>query len=144
MRAFHRGHAMSSELDRPLVLVVEDDQDTREMYAMYLELSGIAVLTATNADSAFDLALTRQPRMVVSDYRLAGVATGADLCRRLQDDARTAGIPTLLLTGSARQHESDTLDAGCAQIRLKPYLPDALLNDIRETLSRAGGQPVTG
>jgi two-component system cell cycle response regulator DivK len=130
---------MTSQSVRPVVLVVEDDQDTRDMYAMYLDFSGIAVLTATNADAAFDIALAEQPQMVITDYRLTGTATGADLCHRLHVDQRTTRIPTLLLTGSARQQDAEAAAAaGCAQVRIKPYLPDALVNDIREILARSG------
>lgn len=129
---------MTSQSVRPVVLVVEDDQDTRDMYAMYLDFSGIDVLTATNADAAFDIALAEQPQMIITDYRLTGTATGADLCQRLHVDQRTTRIPTLLLTGSARQQDAEAAAAGCAQVRIKPYLPDALVNDIRETLARTG------
>ncbi len=122
---------------RHIVLVVEDDQDTRDMYAMYLDLSGIAVLTAATADEAFEIAVAEQPQMVITDYRLVGSSTGADLCERLHLDPRTRHIPTLLLTGSARRQEAEAAAAaGCALVRIKPYLPDALVNDIRETLSR--------
>jgi len=128
---------MTSEPIRPLVLIVEDDADTRDMYATYLEFSGIAVLSALNAHEAFELAVAHQPQMIVTDYRLGGSATGADLCRHLQEHERTRHIPTLLMTGSSRQQDTDAaIDAGCAQVRLKPYLPDALLNDVREALAR--------
>ncbi len=136
---------MTPDSVRPLVLVVEDDQDTRDMYAMYLDLSGIAVLTATNASAAFELAVEHQPQMVVTDFRLAGPATGADLCRRLTDDTRTSHIPALLLTGSTRQGDADAaIDAGCAEVRIKPHLPDALVSDIREIIARFRRQPLLG
>lgn len=107
------------------------------MYAMYLSHSGIHVLTAANADDAFDIALVEQPQMVITDHRLTGRATGADLCQRLHQDPRTMHMPTLLLTGSSQQADTGKAAAcGCAQIRIKPYLPDALVTDIREALSR--------
>lgn len=136
---------MMADPIRPLVLVVEDDKDTRDMYAMYLDLSGVAVMTAANASAAFELALEHQPQIVVTDFRLAGPASGADLCRRLGSDERTAHIPALLLTGSTFQSDTDAaIDAGCAEVRIKPYLPDALLTDIREIISRSGQQPLLG
>jgi two-component system, cell cycle response regulator DivK len=135
---------MSSESIRPVVLVVEDDQDTRDMYAMYLDFSGISVLTAVDVETAFGLAIAEQPQMIITDYRLAGASTGIELCERLRLDPRTSRIPTLLLTGSARQQDADIAAAGCAEIRIKPYLPDALVNDIRAALARTGWQSVTG
>lgn len=128
---------MTSTADRPLVLVVEDDPDTRDMYAMFLDLEGFAVMTAATADSAFDIAVAHQPRVVVTDLLLPGGPTGADLCRRLHDDWRTAHIPALLLTGSSRDRDvAGALEAGCAAIRIKPHLPESLLSDIREMIGR--------
>jgi DNA-binding response OmpR family regulator len=125
---------MTRDPFRPVVLIVEDDQDTRDMYAMYLSHSGIDVLTASNADEAFRLALAGQPQMVITDHRLAGPVTGLDLCQRLHEEPRTAHMPTLLLTGSTQQATPG--GQGCTEVRIKPHLPDALVNDIRDMLSR--------
>ena len=115
----------------PLVLV-DDDRDTREMYCSWLEFAGFEVFSADNAESAFAYAVTHQPRVVVTDHVLKQGSTGAELCRRLKDDARTEHIPTLLMTGvSERTTAEGALDAGCAVVRLKPYLPDAMLADLK-------------
>jgi two-component system, cell cycle response regulator DivK len=128
---------MISPLVRPLVLIVEDDQDTRDMYALYLTLSGMGVVTASSVDAAFALALEKQPDIILTDFMLTGTGSGADLCHRLHQDERTRHIPALLLTGSSRKADADAaLAAGCADVRVKPYLPDALLNDIRDLISR--------
>jgi two-component system, OmpR family, phosphate regulon response regulator PhoB len=116
---------------RPMVLLVEDHLDTRDMYAWSLEASGFRVLTAAAADEAFDLATTMRPHIVVTDYVLQGGPSGADLCNRLKDDSRTAAIPTLMVTGSTqRQLAEGSLRGSCSVVRLKPYLPDALERDI--------------
>ena len=122
---------------RPLVLVVEDDRDTREMYATFLDISGVAVLTAASADAAYAIAVEHQPDMVVTDMMLEGMETGADLCRRLHANERTAHIPSLLLTGSIQGQGTPAQPLACAEVRIKPYLPDALVDDIREILARA-------
>ena len=129
---------MASARPRPLVLVVEDDTDTRDMYAMYLDFSGMSVLTATSVEAAVGLALEHQPDIVVTDFMLRGPESGTDLCRRLRQDPRTAHIPSLLVTGSSRTADtSAAIDAGCADVRIKPYLPDSLVADIREIIARA-------
>lgn len=113
------------------VLLVEDDRDTRDMYRLWLEHVGFSVLSSENADEGFDCALEHQPGVVVTDFVLRNGPTGAELCRRLKGDPRTGHIPTLLMTGSAERRTVDgALDAGCAIVRLKPYLPDAMLADI--------------
>ena len=131
----------NSELPRPLVLVVDDDSDTCEMYALYLDFMGMGVITARNADAGFELSVLHRPDVVVTDLLLRGTATGADLCRRLRADPRTSHIPAILLTGSTRAGTAESaIEAGCADVRIKPHLPEALLQDIRELLGRAQGQ----
>ena len=127
---------MTEEPTRPLVLVVEDDRDTREMYATFLAFSGVSVLTAASVEAAHALAVAHQPNMVVTDMMLEGSGTGADLCRRLQADERTSHIPALLVTGFSQHQDGPAHEWGCAEVRTKPYLPDAMVQDIKEILAR--------
>ena len=116
---------------RHAVILVDDDSDTRDMYESWLKHVGFAVLGASDADSAFALALAHLPGVVVTDYLLKIGPTGAEQCSRLKDDPRTTHIPTLLMTGLAdRQTAEKALGAGCTVVRLKPYLPDAMVTDI--------------
>jgi CheY-like chemotaxis protein len=136
---------MTSGSVRPVVLIVEDDPDTRDMYALYLEYRGMRVLTATSADEAFALALEHLPDVVITDFVLAGGVTGADLCRLLHNDERTAHIPALLVTGSTRKADAEAaLGAGCADIRIKPYLPDDMVTDVLQLLPRSRGERMVG
>jgi len=117
--------------DRVRLVLVEDDRDTREMYCAWLEHVGFEVFDAEDADTGFLHALHYQPRVVVTDHLLRSGPTGAHLCERLKEDPRTEHIRTLLMTGSAeRQTVEGALKSGCAVVRLKPYLPDAMLADI--------------
>jgi CheY-like chemotaxis protein len=136
---------MPSTPQRPLILIVDDDQDTRDMYAFFLDLSGLHVLTAADADSGFSLALEHEPDLVVTDLMLGGRNSGVELCRRLRNSERTAHIPAVLLTGSTRKSDTDAAQlAGCGDVRLKPYLPDALLSDIRQILARPRNERLAG
>ena len=117
---------------RPLVLIVEDDADSREMYAIALQMGGFEVEAAADAATAFDIAARVQPIMIVTDFMLRGSDNGAALCRKLHADPRTAGIPVLVLTGSTRKSDAEALlGAGCGDIRTKPYLPEALVADVQ-------------
>jgi DNA-binding response OmpR family regulator len=127
----------------PLVLVVDDDQDTREMYELFLNMSGYRVLTASDVETAFELALAHVPAIVVTDFMLVGSRKGTDLCRLLKQDHRTEHIPALLVTGSSRRGDAEAaLGAGCADIRVKPYPLDDLLIDVRALTSRGAGDAV--
>lgn len=118
------------------MVLVDDHADTREMYGLWLKQAGFVVFGASEAASAFALALDHLPGVVVTDHLLKIGSTGAELCRRLRDDRRTTHIPTILMTGLAdRQTAEEALGAGCTVVRLKPYLPDAMVTDI-EALMR--------
>jgi DNA-binding response OmpR family regulator len=120
---------------RPVVILVEDHDDTREMYADSLTHAGFRVLTARDAETGFDVATSTRPAVVVIDFLLPG-ASGADLCHRLKNDDRTSNVPTVLVTATSQRGNVETaLAKGCAIIRIKPYLPDALARDIRAILA---------
>lgn len=120
---------------RPVIVLVEDHRDTRELYADSLTHAGFNVLTAADAEDGFKIATTARPAVVVTDYRLPG-ASGAELCSRLRHDNRTANVPTLLVTASSqRANVEAALSEGCAIVRLKPYLPDALERDVRAIMA---------
>jgi CheY-like chemotaxis protein len=123
---------------RPVVLLVEDHADSREMYTTVLEFAGMDVRIADDASSAFDLAVTARPDVIVTDFTLRGPDDGSALCRQLQADARTTDIPVLVVTGSTRPADFDALTrAGCADIRTKPYLPEALVSDVERLVAVA-------
>ena len=120
---------------RPVILLVEDHEDTRHMYADSLTFAGFRVLTAANAEGGFEVATTARPAVVVTDFRLPG-ASGAELCNRLKRDDRTAKVPTLLVTASSQRSDvENALAHGCAIVRLKPYLPDDLARDVRALIA---------
>jgi DNA-binding response OmpR family regulator len=120
---------------RPVIVLVEDHADTCELYADSLTFAGFRVLTAANAEDGFKMATVARPAVVVTDLRLPGVS-GAELCRRLKHDDRTATVPTVLVTAAAqRANVEAALSDGCAIVRLKPYLPDALERDVRAIIA---------
>ena len=120
----------------PVVVLVEDDRDTRDLYADCLTYAGFDVHTASDADAGFTMAIRLRPHVVVTDFWLKGSPTGAQLCQRLKNDERTEHIRTLLVTASSQRKDAEAaLEHGCAVVRLKPYLPDAMERDIRLMLA---------
>ena len=83
---------------RPLVLVVEDFQDAREMYALYLGYEGFGVIQAKDGFEALKLAGEQLPDLILMDLALPGM-DGWEATRRIKDDPRTRHIPVVALTG---------------------------------------------
>jgi CheY-like chemotaxis protein len=119
---------------RPRVLLVEDYDDAREMYAEYLTLIGFDMIQATNGLEAIEQALQRPPHIVVMDLSLPHM-DGWETVRRLKANERTARIPVVALTGhvvadfSRRAHQ-----AGFEGFLTKPCLPEDLVTEIRRIL----------
>jgi CheY-like chemotaxis protein len=115
-----------------LVLLADDDADTRQLYALSLRMEGLFVELARDGVEALELAQARHPDVIVTDLVLPRL-DGFALCGRLKEDSRTAAIPVIALTGYLRPAE-DVRRAGFAAYLLKPIAPDALAARIREVL----------
>ena len=122
----------------PLILVVDDYQDAREMYAAYLQFSGYEVAEATNGVEAIDKALELMPDIILMDLALPKM-DGWEATRRLKGDDRTKHIPIVALTGHALAgHADGAREAGCDSFVTKPCLPDALVAEIQRMLALRG------
>ena len=123
----------------PLVLVVEDYQDAREMYAAYLQFSGFQVAEATNGVEAVDKSIELMPDIILMDLALPKM-DGWEATRRLKMDERTRHIPVVALTGHALAGASEgARQAGCDAFVTKPCLPDELVVEVRRMLHRRDG-----
>src|SRR5215510_1434755 len=81
--------------ERRLVLLVDDCQDTRELYAEYLELSGFDVKEADDGIVAIDQAVRVRPDVIVMDMSLPRL-DGREAARQLRSDERTRSIPLVI------------------------------------------------
>jgi two-component system, cell cycle response regulator DivK len=121
--------------NQPLVLVVEDYQDAREMYAAYLMFSGYRVAEATNGIEAIEKTVELLPDVILMDLALPRM-DGWEATRRLKLDERTKHIPVVALTGHALAGFAEgARQAGCDAFVTKPCLPDALVAEIEKVLS---------
>ena len=115
---------------RPLVLLVDDDIDTREMYAWCLESRGFSVLSAGSAAAGLTLAADHHPDVVITDFTLPG-EDGFVLAGRIRAHAAIGDTPMLLVSGRAF-----VADSGERAVRLfdrlllKPVLPDQLIAEM--------------
>jgi CheY-like chemotaxis protein len=118
----------------PLVLVVDDYRDAREMCAEYLSFSGFRVAEAKNGKEALDRAFELLPDVILMDLSLP-VMDGWEATRRLKKDPRTKAIPVVAVTGHALAgHSEGAKRAGCDSFVTKPCLPEALLAEVRRMI----------
>jgi two-component system, cell cycle response regulator DivK len=120
----------------PLVLVVDDFQDNREMFAEFLSLSGFRVAEASTGREAIDRGFELLPDVILMDLSLPEL-DGWEATRQLKNDPRTSHIPIVALTGHAlADHSREAREAGCDAFLTKPCLPEVLVVEIRRMLDR--------
>jgi CheY-like chemotaxis protein len=112
----------------PLVLLVEDDRDTREMYSEFLSHSGLRVAEAPSGRRALETAREQCPDVVVTDIAMPGM-DGLELSRRL----RLCAVPIIAVSGNASERARE---AGADVVLEKPCAPDYLLHVIEGVLDK--------
>jgi CheY-like chemotaxis protein len=119
----------------PLVVLADDHDDTRDMYAQFLSKNGFRVAAAADGMRAVALTKRLRPAVVVLDIqmpRLDGIAA----LKRIRRQRELRDVPVLVLT-SYDHLETDALAAGATSVCVKPCAPDKLLEQIRKLLLKA-------
>ncbi len=121
----------------PIVLIVEDDLDTREMYSVFFENSGLWVATARGADEAIHSVGDIRPNVIVTDFTLDGALTGADLVHTIKSTPTTQDIPVFLITGHGADEVPDAARHEADLLLVKPVSLDLLLLETREAIAKS-------
>ncbi len=123
--------------DQPVVLVVDDDTDGRELYATTLRSAGYAVEEAADGHEAVDKAFKHRPALILMDLLLPRL-DGWEAIDWLKKNPMTSSIPIVVVTGDADpSHIARARAAGCEKVLLKPCAPKRLLAGIEEVLRKA-------
>src|SRR3989441_8513429 len=111
---------------KPVVLIADDMQDARDIYASYLESRGFRAVTARDGEEAVVVATSVRPDVIVMDLSMPKL-DGIEATRRLKRNPRTRNIPVILLTGyPERAIREGALEEGAALFLTKPCLPEDL------------------
>jgi DNA-binding response OmpR family regulator len=114
------------------VLLINCIRDEQEMYAEHLRYSGIDPIVVCETPEAFQIAVSAQPVVIVTDI---SIGNGVELIRQLREDARTR--TSVIIVVSARVFPADRSaaeEAGCDVFLPKPCLPETLVAEIRRAL----------
>jgi CheY-like chemotaxis protein len=117
-----------------LVLLAEDCDELRELFALVLTLSGVPVETARDGREALRKAAALLPDVIITDLQMPGL-DGLEVTRQLKSASRTRAIPVVLCTSEPVERRAR--EAGCSAFLQKPCSMDALVNVVR-TLHAAG------
>jgi len=128
--------------DGPLVLVVEDDEDTRFLYAESLVHLGYRVAGERDGASGIEAAFRLRPDVILMDMSMPGIG-GVEAIRTLKADPRTRDCLVVVVTGSGMKWFAAARDAGCDVFCRKPFDPTAIVHVLPAVTKPAAPQGET-
>jgi two-component system, OmpR family, alkaline phosphatase synthesis response regulator PhoP len=123
------------------ILVVEDEEDIRELLKYNLEKEGYRVFGAATGEEGLRAVRDRRPDLILLDLMLPGL-DGLEVCRRIRGEAQTQPLPIIMLTAKGEEADIVTgLELGADDYIVKPFSPRVLLARLRAALRRRRQPP---
>ena len=114
----------------PIVLLVEDDADTRDLYETAFGFAGLWVAKAAGADDALEYALDLKPDSVVMDVAIPAVPDGLGLAKALRENPRSVETPIVAITDVDRVRLGTDAQLFTA-VFYKPVRLDQMVRQVR-------------
>jgi CheY-like chemotaxis protein len=116
------------------VLLVDDNEDSRFLFAKVLEDAGFRVVTAADGVECIRAARERRPNVILLDIEMPNM-DGRQALEVLRREPETADTPIIAVTGATRlQVRGDLDELGFAAVLLKPVKPNVFLAAVRQAL----------
>ena len=118
------------------ILVVEDEEDIRELLKYNLEKEGYQVFGAATGEEALQAVRRRRPDLILLDLMLPGI-DGLEVCRRIKSEPQARHLPIVMLTAKGEETDIVTgLELGADDYVTKPFSPRVLVARLRAALRR--------
>jgi two-component system, cell cycle response regulator DivK len=122
--------------ENPLVLLVEDFADTREMIRRVLELGGCRVIEAANGQEAIELAQRERPDLILMDLNMP-VLDGFTATLRIREYEPTRDVPVIAVTAfDTAEFRAAASAVGCSEYVVKPLDFERLTSILKQFISR--------
>jgi two-component system phosphate regulon response regulator PhoB len=119
------------------ILVVDDEEDIRELLTLNLTREGYDVIAAESGEGALSLAKAKQPALIILDLMLPGIG-GLDVCKILRHSDKTRCIPIVMLTAKGEESDIVTgLEAGADDYVTKPFSAKVLAARVHRILAKS-------
>ena len=123
-------------MPRQQILVVDDEEDIRELVEFNLTRNGYAVNCVETGEQALKAIAAHPPDLVLLDLMLPG-CDGLTVCREIKANPRTKHVPVIMLTAKGEEADVVTgLEVGADDYMAKPFSPRVLLARVRAVLRR--------
>lgn len=119
---------------RKRILIIEDSEDTRFVYAAILNLDGYDIIEAANGEVGIACAIEHRPDLIITDINMPGL-NGFEVARRVRADERIARTPIVAVTGTVfRAQEASAAATLFDRLFFKPTKPSEVLTEVRKLL----------
>lgn len=133
----------SAKRAQPLILVTDDDDDTRFLFRTMLGMQGYSVIEAADGEQAVHLAESARPDLILMDASLPQL-DGLGATRRIRQLGHVGRIPIVFVSGYAEpSYRAVAFDAGCDEYLVKPLDFAQLLVVLDKRLGRKMSAPAT-
>jgi DNA-binding response OmpR family regulator len=123
------------------ILIAEDDESLANLYRAYAERRGHEVLLARDGAETLVTTAAEMPDIIILDVAMPKL-DGRDVCRQLKQNAKTAGIPILVVSalGGDQNTRSMMLELGAWDVLEKPVDLQICFNKAERLVERAAGE----
>ena len=128
-------------MNKPLVLLVDDDTDILEFLTFALEWDGFEVKSSTDGETAFNIAKQTIPDIIVLDMMMPGW-DGLETCRHIRKEESLKNTMIVFLTARSEDYmQVEGLDTGADDYIPKPVKPKVLISRLHAILRRKTDVP---
>ena len=115
------------------LLIVEDNTQVREMFAIALTDAGFSVVTAGDGYAGLDCALREHPDLILTDVEMPNL-DGISMIERMRREPELQGVPVLVLSAVHASLLNQAVAAGASDVMQKPVQLARLIHTIRQAL----------
>jgi len=123
-------------MSKATILVVDDEEDIRELLELNLVQEGYKVLSCETGEQALEIAGSKLPNLIILDLMLPGI-DGLEVCKKLKNTLKTEHVPIVMLTAKGEEADIVTgLELGADDYITKPFSGKVLIARVRRILRK--------
>lgn len=125
------------------ILIIEDEEDIRELVRYNLERENFAVIEAESGEAGLKSVAQKKPELILLDLMLPG-KDGLQICRELKRSEATRDIPVVMMTAKGEESDIVTgLELGAEDYVVKPFSPKVMVARVKAVLRRKVAVPAS-
>ena len=125
-----------NDIEKPVIVVADDDRDICELIKMQLTRHGFQVFVADNGQSAIELVVEHKPVIALLDIMMPKLS-GLEVARQIRDNPTLSTVSIMLISArSTGRVEADLDDLNVSDYITKPFSPQELVQRINDVINK--------